>query len=157
MQKTDLNIRASYKRYKQTSTNPVDIKEFTPIANSFMQFLASKVQEGQEIVLPAKLGTLSVLGKKKQITFDEKGLPKLPPNWKKTKELWERNAEAKAIKKLVYCTNEATSGIVYRVHWSKNRVPIENKTLYSLRMTRENKRSIHKNILQGVEYLIKEL
>ena len=158
MQKTDLNIRTSYKGYKNTSEAPVDIKQFTPIANAYMEFLSLKVKQGEEVTLPAKLGTISILGTKKKLSFNEDGTPKLPPNWKKTKELWERNPEAKKTKKLVYCTNENTDGIVYKVHWSKNRVPIENKTLYSLRMTRKNKRAFHKSIVEGnVEYLIKEL
>ena len=45
MQKTDLNIRASYKGYKNTSEAPVDIKQFTPIANAYMEFLSLKVAQ----------------------------------------------------------------------------------------------------------------
>jgi hypothetical protein len=43
----------------------------------------------------------------------------------------------------VYCTNEETDGIVYKYHWSKTRSPIENKTLYALRMTRD-KRAVNR-------------
>ena len=64
--------------------------------------------------------------------FDENGNPILPPNWAKTKELWEKNPEAKAKKQLVYCTNDHTNGIRYKIIWSKRRVLVENKTLYSL-------------------------
>ena len=44
----------------------------------------------------------------------------------------EKNPDAKATKKIVYCLNEETNGVTYKVSWSKNRVPIENKVYYNL-------------------------
>jgi hypothetical protein len=89
------------------------------------------------------------------LKFNRDGIPLLPPNWAKTKELWDKNPEAKATKKIVYCLNEETDGVVYKLHWSKNRVPIENKLYYNFILTRANKRAIHQSIKQGKEYLIK--
>lgn len=157
MQKTELNIRSSYKRYSQEKENTVDIKDFITIANGYMEFLMDKVIEGEEVTLPARLGTLRIQGTQKKLRFTKQGIPKLPPNWAETKKLWDRDPEAKATKKLVYCLNEETDGVVYRVQWSKNRVPIENKLLYTLVMTRNNKRNIHKKIKSGKEYIIKSI
>jgi len=114
-----------------------------------------KVREGEEVTMPARIGTLFIQGTKKNLKFNKDGVPLLPPNWAKTKELWERNPDAKATKKIVYCLNEETNGVVYKVNWSKNRVPIENKIYYNLILTRDNKRAIHQSIKQGKEYLIK--
>jgi hypothetical protein len=155
MEKTNLNIRSSFKRYSKEVKKPVEIDTFIPIANGYMDFLMKKVIAGEEVTLPAKLGTLFIQGVKKKLTFNKDGVPMLPPNWGETKKLWERSPDAKATKKIVYCLNEETNGVVYKLHWSKNRVPIENKLFYSFRLTRENKRNIYNQIKQGKEYIIK--
>jgi hypothetical protein len=155
MQKTDLNIRSSFKRYSKEVKTSVEINQFISIANGYMEFLMKKVREGEEVTMPARIGTLFIQGTKKSLKFNKDGIPLLPPNWGETKKLWDRNPEAKATKKIVYCLNEETNGVVYKVNWSKNRVPIENKIYYNLILTRDNKRAIHKSIKQGKEYLIK--
>lgn len=155
MQKTDLNIRSSYKRYSKEVETPIEITNFISITNGYMEFLMQKVREGEEVTMPARVGTLFIQGTKKNLKFNKDGVPLLPPNWGETKKLWERNPDAKATKKIVYCLNEETNGVVYKVNWSKNRVPIENKIYYNLILTRDNKRAIHNKIKQGKEYLIK--
>jgi len=155
MQKTDLNIRSSYKRYSKEVETPVDINPFISIANGYMEFLMQKVKEGEEVTMPARIGTLFIQGTKKNLKFNKDGVPLLPPNWGETKKLWDRNPDAKATKRIVYCLNEETNGVVYKVNWSKNRVPIENKIYYNLILTRNNKRTIHNKIKEGKEYLIK--
>ncbi len=155
MQKTDVNIRSSYKTYKETVSTPVEEKQYLEIANGYMEFLIQKVLEGEEVTMPARLGTLFIQGVKKNLKFNKDGIPLLPPNWAATKKLWDSNPDAKATKKIVYCLNEETDGVVYKLHWSKNRVPIENKLYYNFILTRANKRAIHQQIKQGKEYLIK--
>jgi hypothetical protein len=155
MQKTELNIRSSYKLYKEKVETPINEKDYVNIANGYMQFLIQKVIEGEEITIPAKLGTMFIQGTKKSLKFNKDGVPLLPPNWAKTKQLWDSNPEAKQTKKIVYCLNEETDGVVYKLLWSKNRVPIENKLYYNFILTRANKRAIHQQIKQGKEYLIK--
>lgn len=155
MQKTDLNIRSSFKRYSKEVETPVEVNSFISIANGYMEFLMQKVREGEEVTMPARLGTLFIQGTKKNLKFNKDGIPLLPPNWGETKKLWDKNPDAKATKKIVYCLNEETNGVVYKVNWSKNRVPIENKIYYNLILTRDNKRAIHNRIKQGKEYLIK--
>jgi hypothetical protein len=155
MEKTNLNIRSSYKGYSKEVEKPVDLNTFVSVANGYMQFLIQKVLEGEEVTMPAKLGTLLIQGVKKKLKFNKDGVPMLPPNWSETKKLWDRSPDAKATKKIVYCLNEETNGVVYKLHWSKNRVPIENKLFYNFILTRENKRAIHKQIKQGKEYIIK--
>lgn len=155
MVKTQANARDSFKMYKALSENPTDVKTYLLIGDGYRQFLMDKVIEGHEVTLPSKMGTISIIGSKRTLRFNEEGKPILPIDWKKTKQLWDRNPQAKEDKKLVYCTNEATSGVVYKFLWSKLRFSIENKTLYALRMTRDNKRAVHKAIKEGAEYYIK--
>lgn len=157
MVKTERNIRQSYKKYKNSEDKEtrVDEKTYIKIANEYNRFLMEKVLEGFEVTLPARMGVLSIIGTKTKIKFNSDGIPNLPPDWVKTKALWESNPEAKATKKLVFHLNEHTDGIRYKILWSKTRVPIENKTLYGFRLTREHKRAINALANQGKEYFVK--
>lgn len=147
------NLRDSYKLYKETVENPVDIKTYLSLTAEYNKFLINKVLEGKEVTLPSKMGTLSILGKAQEIKFNEEGkVIGLAPDWVKTRELWKNNAEAEKKKQLVYHTNPHTDNVRYKFLWSKRNVLVENKTLYSLRLTRTNKRAVHQKILDGAQY-----
>lgn len=147
------NIRESYKYYKDLVENPVDIKTYILLAGEYNKFLIDKVLEGKEVTLPSRMGTLSILGKEQNIRFDEEGkIVGLAPDWVKTKELWKNNPQAKLEKKRVFHTNSHTENVRYKYLWSKRNVLVENKTLYSLRLTRTNKRAVHQKILDGAQY-----
>lgn len=147
------NLRDSYKLYKKEVKNPVDVKTYVLIATMYNKFLMDKVLDGEEVTLPSRFGTLCIIGRKQKIQFDEQGNIKgLAPDWVKTKKLWDSSPEAKERKQLVYHTNEHTGNIRYKFLWSKSRVLITNKTLYSLQVTRQNKREVHKRVIEGKEY-----
>ena len=119
-----------------------------------MKFLSNKLLEKGSIIIPERLGNLSIIGKKIKVRIEEGKIKGLAPDWVKTKELWEEDSQAKLEKQLVYHFNENTNGIRYKYSWSKNRVLVTNKTLYNLKMTRENKRNLSKLVTEGKEYLI---
>ena len=147
------NIRESYKLYKKLIANPVSIKLYLQLSAEYNKFLLSKVMEGKEVTLPSRMGTLSIVGREQQLKFDEEGKVKgLAPDWVKTKILWEENEKAKEEKKLVYHMNFHTDNFRYKFLWCKKNVIVENKTLYSLRLTRTNKRAVHENIMKGTQY-----
>jgi len=150
------NVRDSYKLYKKSVENPVDIQTYIKYVNDYHKFLMNKVFEGNEITLPARMGTLCIVGKKQKVSFDEDGKVKgLAPDWVKTKQLWNSNSEAKERKQLLYHTNSHTDNTRYRFAWSKINILAKNKILYSLRMTRDNKRAVHDLILQGKQFITK--
>lgn len=147
------NLRESYKLYKETVENPVDIQSYLLLTAAYNTFLIDKVLDGKEVTLPSRMGTLSIVGRKQTIRFDEDGkIEGLAPDWVKTKELWATNPEAKKNKKLVYHMNSHTDNVRYKFLWSKKNVLVENKTLYSLRLTRTNKRAVHAKIMEGAQY-----
>lgn len=147
------NLRESYKLYKKSVSNPVDIKVYLLLAADYNKFLLDKVLDGKEITLPSRMGTLSIVGRKQKIKFNDKGeIIGLAPDWVKTKALWDNNPEAKEKKKRLFHTNSHTGNVRYKFLWSKKNVLVENKTLYSLRLTRTNKRAVHKKILKGAQY-----
>lgn len=148
------NTRDSYVVYKNMSDNPINISEYVQIINQFMKFLILKLLSTGEIILPERLGRLSIFGKKVNVRIEDGEIKGLAPDWVKTKQLWNSDEEAKNNKQLVYHFNEETNGIRYKFAWSKNRVLVSNKTLYNLRMTRSNKRELSKLVREGKEYLI---
>jgi hypothetical protein len=152
MIKTDKNFASTYKDYTDNHTPVVSKKEYIDINKMIVSIMMEKIIEGDEVVLPGKLGEVFVKGTKKKIVFNEQGVPNLPPNWKATKELREKNPEAAAKRTVVYYTNEETGGVSYRVFWSKNRVPILNKTMVHLRITKGNKTRVSQSIKSGKEY-----
>lgn len=149
------NIRDSYKLYKQEQDNPVDIKAYVDISNEFMKFLIRKLFQKGEVLIPERLGTLQIIGRKVKVRLEDGEIKGLAPNWVETKKLWEENPTAKENKQLVYHFNEDTNGVRYKFSWSKARVLVSNKTLYNLRLTRTNKRILAALIKNGKEYLIK--
>lgn len=155
MIKTDKNIRDSYKIYKKKSESPIEIKDYIDLCNEYNKYIMERVFEGYSVMLPGKLGSFSIVGKQVKISYGEDGTPNLAPNWNKTKKLWARCPECKERRKLVYHTNEHSDGIRYKLIWSKKRVLIKHKTLYSLRLTRANKRRIYKEILNNKEYYVR--
>lgn len=156
MKKNYYNTRDSYVIYKHISSNPILISQYLEINNNFMKFLINKLLDTGEINIPERLGKLSIVGKKLNIRIEEGKIKGLAPDWVKTKQLWETDLEAKKNKTLVYHFNEETNGVRYRFAWSKNRVLVTNKTLYSLRMTRTNKRELSRLVKNNKEYLIKD-
>lgn len=153
------NIRESYKTYKANTDNPVDIKEFVSIANSFCKFLAQKILAGEGIKLPARTGTIIVKGKKPNIKIEDDGsIRGLSIDFKATRELKERlRLEGKPTEgKRVYHLNEHTNRIRYKFFWSKERMLVENKSFYSMIFTRTNKRKLASLIKSGKEYFVEQ-
>lgn len=150
------NLRDSYKKYVQTTENPVDIKVYLLINADYNKFLINEALKGNEITLPSRMGTIYIVGRKPTIRFDEDGkILGLAPDWVETKKLWDRDAEAKAKKQRVFHMNSHSDGYRYKWNWSKNNVLVENKTLYSLRLTRDNKRIVNSLIEEGVQFITK--
>lgn len=146
------NIRDSYKSYKKSSDNPVSINTYIELTTGFIKYFMQLIFEGNEIVFPARLGTFSILGKKQKLRIEDGKIKGLSPNWVKTKELWKISEDARLRKQLVFNTNEHSDNLRYKFTWSKKRSVVENKTLYTLIMTRANKRELSKRIKEGCEY-----
>lgn len=155
MIKTDKNLRDSYKTYANVSDNPVDIRDYLLLVGNYNKFLIDNVLDGYEVVLPMKVGIISIIGAVPKITFDDDGNPNLPVNWPATWQLWKKKPESKEQKKKIYHTNDHTDGVRYKYFWSKKKMFVVNKNLYSLRLTRENKRAVPMMVAQGKEYFVK--
>lgn len=146
------NIRSTYPMYCGTNKDTVDITDYLKINGMFNKFLMGKVLDGNEIVFPSNLGTLSIVGEKQKIRYDEDGnITGLPVDWKSTREMWEESPETKN-KKYVYFLNSHTDGYRYKYVWNRNTAIVKYKNLYTLKLTRSNKRAVAKKIKKGFPY-----
>lgn len=156
------NLRDTYKLYKKDCkenkldrSDILDIKSYLELQYLFIKYLMKRViVDGDIISLPHRLGTLSIIGLRFKISFDENNNVKgLSPNWKKTKELHDRCPECKEKNQIIYNTNEHSDGIRYKFFWGRAGIMLQNKNFYTLKMSRENKRFLWKTILGGKEYI----
>lgn len=145
------------KTCRQKGIKPRDIVFYREIANGFIKFLVEKVFEGYEVQLSQNnsLGTLEIVGSKSKVRIGESGEVKgLAVDYKRTKELWEKNPKAKEEGRRIYHTNDHTQNIRYRFRWKMNKMNNKHKRLYGIIMSRANKRRVKQEILKGRQYLI---
>lgn len=151
------NLADSYNLFKENNGEVVSKSDYLKIASLFIKYLMKRVIfNGDTIHLPYKTGMFEVVGMQHKVSVDKDGEIKgLSPNWKKTKELYEKCPECKEKKQIIYNTNEHTDGIRYKFNWGLRNVLLKNKSYYILKMTRTNKRNLYKAILDGQEYEVK--
>lgn len=122
-----------YKSYiEYVENNPlyqIDYKTFRAILNDYFKYLRDQlIEEGKEIKLPCRLGTLSIV--------------KHRPKEYTGKSLRIDYAASKKYNKIIFHLNEETNGFKYRYYWNKQNMLTQNKTKYQLIMTRANKRRL---------------
>lgn len=146
--------RKSYEQYKNKHENPLEQKQYLEILYGFFDYMIEQLLESKEISIPCKLGSLQIIGKKRQARLVDGEIKGLSPDWKETKKLWESCKECKEKKQLVYHFNEHTNSVRYKFFWSKKNVLIKNKGIYYFKPARGLKRNLAKLIKQGKEFLV---
>lgn len=145
----------SYRVYLATSSNPVTKSTYVKIVNEFFKYMMNLIFQGVHIKLPYVTGSIMIKGTKVKPKLVDGEITGVAPDWVKTKALWERDPIAKLAKKVIYQFNEHTNGVRYKIAWVKFNCKLENKSFYSLIFSRTNKRDVHKMILTGKEYYVK--
>ena len=143
-------IREAYKYYKLYKENPVDYQTFRAIWITFIDKVTKGiVEEGKDFSMPYRLGSVGIRKQKIRVKMNPDGsIDKryLRPDWNATKELWERDEEAKKTKRLVFHLNKHFGGYNAKWFWDKSTCIVKNQTAYSLTMSRENKRKLSEAI-----------
>ena len=152
--KKTMTIGDTYSRYLKDTPeeNQVDKLSYVALCRAYNRLMMEKVLKGERVVLPVKLGTIEVKGFKDKLAFEGGLITGLSPNWKDTKELWDNDPQSKIDGKIIYNTNEHSSGIRYKFLWSKKNCNTKNKTSYTLRINRPAKRALSSMIFEGKEY-----
>lgn len=165
--KEKTNVRDSYKLYRDNNELVVPRVIYLEIVFKFIKFIMDKVFEGYDVKL-LMLGIIGIRSRKVVPKIDigndgKEYITGLAPNWRKTKELWKEKADELGISYENYistipkekrpppvlCFNEHSNGLIYNIMWYNHDVIIKNRTLYSLRFSRENKRRLSRMIMKG--------
>lgn len=128
---------------------------YMKITGGFMKFMMEQIFEGHDVRLGSAetLGTIGIRGTLVFPKIGEDGYIKgLAPNWGATRKLWKENEECRKSKTLVFCMNEHSAGIRYRLVWLKGKMRWQNKLLYALNFAKPNRRRLHDHIIEGKEY-----
>ena len=150
-----LSISTSY-RYYQKQGGTLTEEEYKKLIRSYLKNISDKILRGIEILLPGRMGSMKITGRKVKPKFDNGKVKGLAPDWKATKDLWNRCSECKENKQLVYHLNEHSDGYRYKFYWEKTKALISerNQPMYSFVPTRTNKRRLCELIKSGKEYLL---
>lgn len=146
----DYNVLDMYKHYKnlckEKDKEPVSLSKYRRILKEHNQFVVDEIIENsEEFRMPYRLGYLRIRKCRQKLKLDHDGniiTRHMHVDWATTKQLWATNEQAKASKKVVFHTNRQTQGYYYKWYWDKRASNIRNHTVYSLVMTRTNKRRI---------------
>lgn len=145
-QSANYGIKDIYKFYKSYSDDPVEYSIFTKVWQEFADVIVTEIVErGKDFTMPFRLGCVGIRKKKIRVKMNPDGsIDKryLRPDWKATKELWEKDEDAKREKKLVFHLNKHFGGYNAKWFWDKSTCSVPNQTAYSLTMTRNNKRKL---------------
>ena len=150
----DFGIGDIYKYYSENAKNPINVDKFRivwkDIAKSIIKLI---IHRTLDFAIPARMGTLGVRKNKVQFTIGKDGninKNKLCINYKASWDKWikeypeltkEEIAKIKN-KKYVYYLNDHTDGYKVRWRWDKFTCTVKNQNIYSLTMTRENKKGL---------------
>lgn len=158
--KTDITRPELYRYYSKNLEGQVNASEYSKILKDFNQRVIDEVLlTGKIFYLPFGLGKVSVVSRIPKVELNdnfEVVKHNMPINWKGTLELWERDAEAKEQKKLIYYDNRNTKDKVYRFKWDRSGCRISGIKAYMFTPSRKLKRTLAKYLNENGKLIRKD-
>lgn len=153
--KSHINTPEQYKYYLENNCENKDSlfyltkKEYTDFLKAFFDEVMEEMMFGnKEIVLPFKTGVVCIRKFPQKVRIEDgKVINNLPVDYNATLALWERDAEAKANKKLVRHLNK--NRMLYKFTYYRSRARFKNKEYYWFKPTRTNKLKLKNAIKEG--------
>lgn len=137
----------AFKYYRKTK--PLDSKyvltdcQYLKIIRLINNLLKQKLINGEDVLLPEKMGRLELRKYKNKIEFkDGKLKTNLPINWDATLKLWYDSSQCKTKKQLVRQEIKET----FRVFYNKTKANYNNKSFYKFTTNRDIKIGLKNNI-----------
>lgn len=145
--KADYGIRDYYKFYKN-NYNKVDKEKFSKVIDDFnKEIIKAIIEDNLEYTVPYLNIEISIRKHKRKPTIKNGQLiNNVPIDWKATKELWEKDPEAKEKNIRVRFRNSHTNNYVFRIYCKKFKCNIRNKSLFKFKPSRIFQRSLSKRI-----------
>lgn len=117
--------------------------EYLKIIRLINDQLRLKLIQGEDVLLPERMGRLELRKTKPVIKFEDGKLKTtLPVNWNATLKLWYDNPQSKNKKQLVRQENDYT----FKIHYNRNKANYNNKSFYEFFANRDIKIGLKKNI-----------
>ena len=132
------------KNYRINKDSPFFMSkvEYTKILKMFNKSIRDMMlYSAFEFRIPCRLGNVSIVKKKAEPYFDKDGklVNPTPIDRKATKELWDRDPDAKKRKLRVFHNNTQSGGYIAKLHYHKNTSKFVNKSGYNLKNSRDLK------------------
>ena len=141
---------ADYHRYyNKNNSYKVSRSDYAEVVSEMNKYVTELMLDMEgDFRMPYRCGAVAIRKKKRKITFDSNGniINTNPPDWQKTRKLWEKDEEAKEKKILIRHTNMKTSGYVFKVTFLRSLADFKNKKLYGFRACRNFARGLNKRI-----------
>ena len=120
--------------------------DFYTIVRHVNNYLAECLANGQDIILPHKLGRLEIRKFDSRIELHGNTIrTNLPVDWDRTLKLWFEDEEAYKERTLIKMEEKE----IFKVYYNKSRADYGNKSFYSFEVNRDLKRRLKHNIKSG--------
>lgn len=117
--------------------------EFYTIIRQVNNFLAENILNGEDIVLPHRLGTIELRKYNAEISIrDGKLVTNLPIDWDRTLKLWSEDEEAYKNRILVKMEEKE----IFKVFYNKKSANYNNKSFMQFEVNRDLKRRLKQKI-----------
>lgn len=146
--KADFGIPDYKKFYEKKYNNGIKYKNYNKIIKEFNEGLIDLIlNEGLSYTIPFLLFEITVR-KEKRIPKIKDGIliNNNPINWKATKDLWEKDSEAKEMKLRVRYDNFHTSGYIFRIYLKKFKSKVKGRSYFKIKPNRKFQRGLSKRI-----------
>ena len=146
--KVDYGIRDYRKFYEQKYNNNQSFKNYNKIITEYNKALTKLIiNDGLSYTIPYLLLEIIIMKDRRKIRLkDGKVYNPNPIDFKATKELWEKDKEAKDKKLKVRHNNYNTSGYVFRIYCKKFKSKIKGRSYFRFKPNRVFQRNLAKRI-----------
>lgn len=125
---------------------PLSEKEFYSIVRKVGNYLSEAICQGQDVKLPAQMGTLELRKNQPFVGYKEGKLKaNYPIDWDATLKLWYEDSEARDAKILVKMPEKE----VFKIIYNRAKADYNNKSFYEFQVNRDIKRTLKRRIKQG--------
>lgn len=144
----DYGLPDYYRYYTKKYNSDIDRNTFNKIITEFNEELIQLIIEESLIFYVPHIGIEIMIkkDKRKPRIVNGKLINNVPPDWKATNELWEKDPEARTKKIVVRHNNSHTSGYVFRIYCKKANTKIKNRGLFKFKPNRKFQRTLSKRI-----------
>lgn len=114
----------------------IKLSDFSRSINIVNELISYTILRGIKVELPYKMGTLELVKRKAEATFDGNDTKNnFPINWNETIKYWEEDEDARKNKKLI----KYISPDIFKIKYSTRNAKFKNKTFYQFRTNRSLK------------------